>query len=130
MLECSTGNTIGCTASKVNLCICKGDSFFEEIKWVTEVGDKTIPMKLRGYNAIMTVISAHNTKNEKVLELENPTGIYLDNNKIIINIPYQTSDNFNWSKGNYSLMMISPQGIRKTILKGRITIAGSPNCCP
>ena len=129
MFECKTRNTIGCTAGRVNLCICKGDSFFEEINWVTEVGDKTIPMKLRGYNAIMTVISAHNTKNEKVLELQNPSGIYLDNDKIFIDIPYQTSNNFSWSKGDYTLTMISPQGLRKTILKGRIVIAGSPECC-
>jgi hypothetical protein len=129
MFECKTSDVVGCSAGKLNLCVCKGDDFNEEISWVREVSGKTIPMNLRGYSAIMTVISAHNTKEEKVLELQNPTGIFLDNNKIILSIPRQVISNFSWSKGDYSLAMVSPTGLRKTILKGRFTISGSPNCC-
>jgi len=130
MFECNTGKSIGCTAGKVDFCVCKGDSFIEEIKWVKEsTNDKTIPVNLRGFSAIMTVISAHSTKNETVLELVNPTGISLDNNKIIINLPHQVIENFTWKKGDYSLTMISPQGVRQTILKGRFTVIGSSGCC-
>lgn len=129
MYECNQGKVLGCDAGKLDLCLCKGESFFRSINWVKQVGEKTIPMPLRGYSAIMEVISGHNTKNEKVLELHNPDGIHLDNNKIIINIPYQVSDNFTWSKGRYRLMMISPTGLRNSIVKGKITISGSPNCC-
>ena len=129
MFDCNSGKVLGCDYGKLDLCVKRGDSFREEIKWVKDVNGKIIPMKLRGFNAIMTVKSAHNTKNETVLELVNPTGIFLDNDKIIIDIPFQVIENFSWSKGNYSLTMISPQGIRKTIIKGRFTIAGSSNCC-
>ena len=129
MFECSNGKVLGCKAGKLDLCVHKGDSFREEIKWVKAVNGKFIPMKLRGYNAIMQVISAHNTKNEVVLELVNPTGIFLDNDKIILDIPFQVVNNFSWSKGNYSLTMISPQGLRTTIIKGKFIIAGSTGCC-
>ena len=129
MVSCSSTKVLGCDAGKLDICIQKGDSFVEEIKWVEDVNGKSVPKRLRGYSAKLTVVNAHNTKNEIVLELESPVGISLDNNKIIIDIPYTISNNFNWKKGNYKLTMLSPQNIKSTILKGKFIIAGSTDCC-
>jgi hypothetical protein len=130
MISCSKGKVLGCKAGNLDLCVFKGDSFNEEINWVRDVNGKEVPVKLRGYSATMDFISAHNSKNELVLRLESPTGIFLDNNKIVVNIPFQVVENFNWVKSNYRLIMTSPQGIKQTILRGRFTIIGSsPECC-
>jgi len=131
MFKCnSSRGSLGCKSGELDLCVYKGDSFKEEVHWVEDVNGKEVPKRLRGYSAVMKFISAHNTKNELVLQLESPTGIFLDNNRIIVNIPYQVVDNFNWTKSNYKLVMISPTGLKQTILEGRFTVIGSsPACC-
>jgi len=130
MISRNTNKILGCKTGNLDLCVFKGDSFNEEINWIRNVNNKEVPVKLRGYSATMDFISAHNSRNELVLRLESPTGIYLDDDKIIINIPFQVIENFNWVKSNYRLIMTSPQGIKQTILRGRFIINGVfPGCC-